>query len=55
VSEGVGSGVVSGGWEHVTAAYLISGVILVAYVVSVVWRYRAELNRREREARQAGP
>lgn len=47
---GIGSGVVSGGWEYVAAAYLISGVILVAYVVSVVWRYRAELGRRAREA-----
>ncbi len=46
----MGSGVLSGGWEYVTAAYVISGVILAGYAVSVVWRYRAELARRRREA-----
>jgi hypothetical protein len=45
-----GTGVVTGGWEYVAAAYAVSGVILAGYVASVVWRYRAERARREREA-----
>jgi hypothetical protein len=46
----IGSGVIQGGWEYVTAAYAISVVILTAYVASVVLRYRAEKARRQREA-----
>ena len=49
----IGSGVVQGGWGYVTAAYLVSLVILTGYAVSVVWRYRAERARKEREARRA--
>ena len=41
-------GVVEGGWEYVTAAYLATAVILVSYAISVIARYRAELGRRER-------
>jgi hypothetical protein len=44
------TGVVQGGWEFVTAAYVITAVILVSYVVSVFIRYRAETARRDRES-----
>lgn len=48
------TGVLEGGWEFVTAAYVITAVILVSYVVSVFTRYRAEKARRDRESgRQA--
>lgn len=47
----VGSGVVTGGWEFVTAAYVLSAVILVSYALSVVARYRAEAARRGRDPR----
>ena len=48
------TGVVQGGWEFVTAAYVITAVILSSYVVSVFVRYRAEKTRRDRESgRQA--
>jgi len=46
------TGVVTGGWEYVIAAYVVSLVILVSYTASVVMRYRAEARRAERE-RQA--
>lgn len=42
------TGVISGGWEFVTAAYVVSLVILASYTVSVVLRYRAEARRAER-------
>jgi len=45
------SGVLSGGWEFVTAAYVLSLVVLSTYSLSVVWRYRVELRRAERELR----
>jgi hypothetical protein len=44
-------GVISGGWEFVTAAYLLSLVVLSSYALSVVWRYRAEVRRTERDRR----
>jgi hypothetical protein len=44
------TGVVQGGWEFVTAAYVITAVILGSYVVSVFIRYRAERARRDRES-----
>jgi heme exporter protein D len=47
----VGSGVLQGGWEFVTAAYAVTAVVLVSYALSVVARYRTESRRREREAR----
>jgi hypothetical protein len=43
------SGVISGGWEFVTAAYAVSAFVFVGYTVSVLLRYRAE---RRRAARQ---
>jgi hypothetical protein len=44
-------GVLEGGWEYVTAAYVVTAVILTTYAVSVIARYRAELARRGRDAR----
>ena len=42
------SGVISGGWEFVQAAYLVSAVVLGSYFLSVHLRYRRE-SRAERE------
>ena len=41
------SGVIAGGWEYVTAAYVASAVILLGYAFSVFWRYRRERSRRD--------
>jgi hypothetical protein len=46
------TGVVTGGWEYVIAAYVVSLVILVSYTASVVLRYRAEVRRAERASRR---
>lgn len=46
-----GSGVVSGGWEFVVAAYVVSGLVLGTYFVILHLRYRAE---RARDARLHG-
>jgi len=46
-----GAGVVQGGWGFVTAAYILTAVILVSYTLSVIARYRAEAARRERGPR----
>ena len=43
------SGVVTGGWEFVIAAYVVSTVVLGGYLASVLLRYRAEQNRQSRE------
>ena len=43
------AGVISGGWEFVTAAYVLSLIVLGSYALSVVLRYRAEVRRAERE------
>jgi hypothetical protein len=43
------AGVVTGGWEYVTAAYVITALVLVVYAASVVARYRAEARRAARE------
>lgn len=43
------AGVISGGWEYVTAAYVLSLVVLSSYALSVVLRYRAEIRRATRE------
>lgn len=43
-------GTVQGGWEFVVAAYVVTGVVLVGYAVSVFLRFRAELARARREA-----
>jgi hypothetical protein len=44
------SGVVTGGWEFVVAAYSVTAAMLVGYALSIHFRYRAE---RERERRDA--
>ena len=41
------SGVIQGGWEFVSAAYIASAVILLGYAFSVIWRYRRERSRRD--------
>ena len=41
------SGVISGGWEFVWAAYGVSAVILTGYAVSVIARHRAQRRRRD--------
>lgn len=35
----VGSGVVTGGWTYVTAAYAVCWTVLVGYVASLWWRH----------------
>jgi len=40
-------GVIEGGWEYVTAAYVASAVVLLGYAFSVYWRYRRERSRRD--------
>ena len=42
-------GVVSGGWEFVRAAYVVSAVVLLGYLASMIGRYRAERQRAERD------
>ncbi len=42
-------GTLTGGWEFVQAAYTISGLVLVAYLVATHLRYRAECDRAEHE------
>lgn len=41
------TGVIEGGWEYVIAAYVASGVILLGYAFSVIWRYRRGRSRRD--------
>ena len=36
------SGVISGGWEFVTAAYTLTAIVLGAYVISVLTRFSKE-------------
>jgi hypothetical protein len=43
------AGVVAGGWAFVTAAYLVTLLVLGAYTASVVARYRAEARRAARD------
>jgi hypothetical protein len=43
---GAPAGVIQGGWEFVTAAYVASAVILLGYAFSVIWRYRRERSRK---------
>lgn len=47
------SGVISGGWEFVTAAYTITAIVIGLYVVSVLSRFSKE-SRAERR-RASGP
>jgi hypothetical protein len=42
-------GMVTGGWEFVQAAYVVSAAVYLGYFVSVVARYRAERQRAERD------
>jgi hypothetical protein len=46
------SGVIAGGWEYVVAAYVVTGMVLLGYAVSILARLRAESRRAEREARR---
>jgi hypothetical protein len=49
------SGVVEGGWEFVTAAYLMTAAVFASYATSVFLRYRTEKRRAVSEAeREAG-
>lgn len=41
-----GSGVVTGGWEYVWAAYGVTLTVLGAYAATVLVRFRAERARR---------
>ena len=43
------SGVVTGGWGFVTAAYTVTVLVLLGYTVSVLLRYRIERRRAVRE------
>ena len=43
---------IEGGWEYVIAAYVVTGVVLLGYTLSVVTRWRAANRRAEREARR---
>ena len=43
------TGMVRGGWEFVIAAYAVTALILLGYLVSVVLRHRQERSRRLRE------
>ncbi len=36
------SGVIAGGLEYVVAAYVVSGIVLVGYLASMVWRAHKE-------------
>lgn len=46
------TGVVQGGWPFVWAAYGITAVFLLGYVLSIHLRYRAERARLERESKR---
>jgi hypothetical protein len=47
------SGVITGGWEFVTAAYTITAIVLGTYVISVLSRYSKESKAARRRA--SGP
>ena len=49
------SGVVTGGWEFVIAAYSVTAAMLIGYAVSIHLRYRAERERARREAAGGRP
>ena len=46
------SGMIEGGWEYVIAAYVVTGVVLLGYALSIVARWRDANRRAEREARR---
>lgn len=46
------SGMIAGGWEYVTAAYVVTAIIIGSYVISVLTRFskeRAAAKRRDSE------
>ena len=45
-------GVIAGGMEYVIAAYVVTGVVLLGYGLSILMRLRGEARRAEREARR---
>jgi hypothetical protein len=50
------SGVLSGGWEYVWAAYAVTAAALVAYTVSLLSRVRrADARRRSNRAPEVTP
>ncbi len=40
--EEIGTGVITGGWQYVTAAYVLSWVTFVGYAISLWLRAREE-------------
>ena len=47
------SGILSGGWEFVWAAYGATAAVLLGYTLSLVLRFRSERLRSEREKSRA--
>ena len=41
-------GIIEGGWEYVWSAYGLTAAILIGYLASIHFRYRAERARRRR-------
>ena len=48
------TGVVTGGWEFVVAAYSVSAAVLLGYALSIHMRYRSERERARRDAAGGG-
>ena len=46
------TGVVTGGWGFVIAAYGLTTIFLGGYTISVIMRYRAEMARSERDEKR---
>ena len=46
------SGMIAGGWEYVVAAYVVTGVVLLGYSLSIVARLRALTRSAAREAKR---
>jgi hypothetical protein len=44
------TGMITGGWEYILAAYTISGAVLVAYGLSLILRLRLAAHRAEGSA-----
>jgi len=49
----VGSGMIAGGWEFVTAAYVVTAIVIGSYVISVLTRFSKE--RAAARRRDSGP
>ena len=45
------SGVLTGGWEFVWAAYGVTAAVLVVYTLSLLYRVRSETARRRNSSR----